>query len=134
MGILSTINAIVLTFILAELIITIVFTKNWKFRFRRARGHPQLTPFSKTWKVVSITLLLVLVILPILDYLLWPQINILIQKLGIYQWNLLFFLLPVAYLWTEKKIIGRKWNLYDLIPASISFLSLAIGVLIYVYR
>ena len=133
MGILSIINTIILTFILAELIITIVFTKSWKFRFRRAKGHPQLKPFSKTWKVVSVTLLLVLVILPILDYLLWPQINGLIERLGIYQWNLLFFLSPIAYLWTEKRIVGRKWHLYDLIPVSISILSVIIGILIYVY-
>ncbi len=127
------INTIVLTFILAELIITIVFTKNWKFRFNKVKGHPQLTPFSKTWKVVSVTLLLTLIILPVLDYLLWPQINGLIEKFGIYQWNLLFLLLPIAYLWTEKRIVGRKWNKYDFIPTSISFISLVVGILVYVY-
>ena len=133
MGILSTINTIVLTFILAELIITIVFTKSWKFRFKKAKDYPHLKPFSKTWKVVSVTLLLTLVILPILDYLLWPQINSLIQKIGFYQWNLLFFLLPVAYLWTEKRIIGRKWKKYDLIPALVSFISLVVAILLYFY-
>jgi hypothetical protein len=62
-----------------------------KFHFKKAKDHPHLKPFSKTWKVVSITLLLSLAILPILD-LLWQQINFLIQKIDFYKWNLFFAL------------------------------------------
>lgn len=131
MSLLSNINVIVLTFLLAELVVTIIFTKDWKFRFSHVKKYPQLKPYAKTWKIVSVSLLLAIVILPILDIVFWPFFNIQIEKLGFYQYFLLFFALPIAYVWTEKRIVGRKWHLYDIIPLSISFISLIIALIVY---
>lgn len=112
---------------------TIIFTKDWKFRFSHVQKYPNLKPYAKTWKIVSVSLLIMLVVIPILDFLFWPYFNMQIERLGIYQWFLLFFILPIAYLWTEKRIVGRKWDLYDLIPIGVSLLSVIIGGIVYFY-
>lgn len=134
MGALAIINTIVLSFLLAELIITVVFTKDWKFRFSSIEDYPGLKPFAKTWKIVCVLLLIIIVIIPLLDWIFWSQITGLISKLGIYQWFLLFFMIPMAYLWTEKKIVGRKWKGWDAIPITISVISLGTGILVWYLR
>ncbi len=136
-NILAVINTILLSFLLAELILTIVFDKHWKFRFKRIKNHPNLRPYSKRYKVVSIVLLMLIIIIPILDYFLWPHLTSIIKKLGHYQWSLLFISLPIAYLWTEKIIIGekqkKKWKIQDAIPISVMILSSLISSFAYYF-
>jgi len=129
----TILNIVILSFLVEEIITNIFFTKGGKYRFShpKQKKYSHLITFSSKHKLVFIRLFLLIILLPVIDYAFWPYISFYLESLKGYQWSLFFFILPIAYLWTEKRIVGGKWHLYNIIPIGISLLSLVLGLLIY---
>lgn len=130
---LANLNMTFITFLFIELILSIAFTKDWKFRFNKAKRYPNLIPRSKSWKVTWVFLILTFVVLPIITALLWFVLPNLLTQLRFLQLNVLFFISPLVYLWAKLKIIDLKnicW--WDSIPIAISVVSgILLGVFVY---
>ncbi len=124
---LSKLNMTFITFLLVELLLSLMFTKDWKFRFKRAKNYPNLRPNSKSWKITWAFLMFTFIISPFVITGLWFFLPALLIKIG---WNQFFVLLgvaPMVYLWAKLKIIsktGISW--WDSIPILISVISAAL--------
>jgi len=124
-------NMSFITFLLVELFLTIIFTKDWKFRFKRAKGYPNLRPHSKGWKLAWTFLIVTFILLPILISLIYLYLPRLLISLGFLQINILFFTSPLAYLWVKLKVINKKgFSWWDVIPILISIVSLTIFLIV----
>ena len=121
MGVLSVTNALILSFLIAEAVRTIFFTKEWKYRFRKS-----LKPIED-WKKGLIIMVLFLLFFPFINWLFVNYVSILLDYLGWYQFSLLLVLLPGSYLWIEKRILNLSWNWKDAIPIGIIVLVIAIS-------
>ena len=124
-------NMSFITFLLVELFLTIIFTKDWKFRFKRAKGYPNLRPNSKGWKLAWTFLIVTFILLPILISLIYLYLPRLLISLGFLQINILFFTSPLAYLWVKLKVINKGgFSWWDVIPILISIVSLTIFLIV----
>jgi len=125
-------NMSFLTFLLVEIVITIIFTKDWKFRLKRIKGYPNLRPHSKTWKITWVFLVILFLLVPILISLFYLFLPAILTNLGYIQIAILFFVAPLVYLWAKLRIINKKGlSWWDSIPISISVGSLLIFILIF---
>ncbi len=123
---------VALSFLFGEIFLSIIFDTRggWKFRWSSVKGHSHLRPFAKTWKIATVFIFAILVFIPLLDLFLW---NIGINLLIDFKWYLisaLIIILSILYIWTTKVIMHRKFNLYDLIPIGLIFLTLVISFLV----
>jgi hypothetical protein len=125
MNFLVYLNMSFITFLLVEFFLTIIFTQKWKFRFKRAKGYPNLRPHSKGWKLTWTFLVVTIVLLPILISLIYLYLPELLIGIGFLQFSVLFFTSPIAYLWIKLRIINKKgFSRWDVIPILISIISL----------
>lgn len=121
MQFLSYLNMTFVTFLLVEITLSFMFTKDWKFRFRRAKGYSQLRPHSKSWKILWVFLIFTFVLLPLLTTALWFFLPSIIERIGWLQLLILSTIFPLVYLWAKLKIIARKKICgWDSIPILIS--------------
>lgn len=131
MEFLSYLNMTFIAFLIAEFILFSVFTKDWKFRLKRAKGHPQLKPFSKSWKILITFLFLTFIIAPLLITILFLFLPRILEDLGYLQIFILFFIFPIVYLWAKLRIVAKKGlSLWDIIPISTSIISLSIFLIL----
>ena len=124
MGVLSILNAIVLSFLVAEIVRAVFFTKKWSFRF---------TPGDKeveNWKKILIIMGLFIVFFPLINWLFISYVSVLLELLGAYQISLLFILLPATYLWIEKRILSLPWGKRDIIPVGIILIDVVVSVVV----
>ncbi len=124
---LGIINGVILTFITIELIRLILIKEDWTFRFGKSD-----VPMAE-WKKGLTVMGLFIILFPIINWFFVSEMSFFMaEKLGWYQFSLLFFMLPGVYLWITKKMMKLKWHKIDLIPAAIIMLDLAIsGLVIY---
>ena len=121
---LAILNSVILSFIAAELIRVIFFTKQWIFRFNK---DPQ--PIEN-WKKALIIMALFIFVFPFINWFFVNYLSIVLEYLGAYQISLFFFLLPAIYLWIHKRILSLPWGKADLIPLSVVLLDVVITVLV----
>jgi len=124
MEFLAILNAIVLSFLVAEIIRAAFFTKKWSFRFTKG-DNP-----IEHWKKILIIMILFILFFPLVNWLFVTYFSKVLATLGGYQVTLLFILLPATYLWIEKRILSLPWNKRDLIPVGIILIDVLISVLV----
>ncbi len=123
MEILSIINSVILSFIFAHIMIIVLFTKEWKYRFRKS------TLPIEHWKKVLILLTLFLIFFPLINYTFSNYISILLDYLGWYQLSLFFIILPTAYLMVDKLILYSPWQLRDIAPIGIIIINILLTMI-----
>lgn len=124
MALLSIINAVILSFLVAEAVRALFFTKDWRFRFNHS-----IRPIEH-WKKIAIIMVLFVFFFPLINWLFVQYVSLFLDLLGWYQLSLLFVLLPVTYLWIDKRILSLKWNKRDVIPVAIIFIDVVISAVI----
>ena len=121
---LSYLNITFITFLLMELLLSLVFTEDWKFRFNKAKGYSNLTPHSKSWKIILAFLILTFIVFPLIGFGLIYFFRSWFVNLGRIQIFILFGVAPMVYLWVKLNVIKKKsFNWWDLIPISITIIS-----------
>lgn len=110
MDILVNLNALLISFITVELLISLVLIKSgngWKFRFG---GHDGLNPFIKSWKATFVILILAVITIPILLSLVWSWLTTFLSGFG---WTLILLLISTfsfTFVWILTNLIGKKWE------------------------
>ena len=123
MEFLAIINSIILSFIFAESIVIILFTKSWQFRFKKTHEPIDI------WKKILMIMILFVFVFPFINWLFANHVSPLLENLGRYQISLLFISLPSAYLITDKRILSSEWKLRDIIPVALIILNIIITIL-----
>jgi len=121
---LGILNAVILSFLVAEFIRTLFFTRKWQFRFNK---NP--SPIVH-WKKALVVLLLFVFVFPIINWLFVNYISRALSYLGFYQVSLFFLFLPITYLWVDKWILGSEWDKSDALPIGIIFLDLLLTLVL----
>ncbi|MBU0957820.1 MAG: hypothetical protein KKF56_03345 [Nanoarchaeota archaeon] len=124
MGWLSILNAVILSFLLAELIRVLFFTQKWKFRF-----HKNPRPIEH-WKKALVVMLLFVFIFPFVNWFFVNYISSMLDNLGFYQISLFFVLFPVTYLWIDKWILGSDWENIDVLPVFVIVVDLILTIIL----
>lgn len=113
MGALSILNAVVLSFIVAELVRVLFFTKEWRYRFNQS--HEPI----ENWKKALIVMLLFVFAFPFINWVFTNYVSPALESLGYYQISIFLVLLSATYIWIEKRIMSLPWDKWDLIPLGI---------------
>ena len=133
--VLAFLNFVGLSFLLGETVLLIIFDTRggWKLRSGKVEGHPNLKPFTKTWKIVFVFILIVILVLPVIDFFMAKWALSFLEQFGWYLVPSLIIVLSLLYLWTAKLIVGTKLRGSDLIPVLIILLTVGITILLRYY-
>ena len=96
-----------------ELLFWILLSKrgnNYVFRFKRATGYPNLTPYIKTWQVVVVLILFALFGQSFSEWIIGNAVNDLILGLGDKLLYFTIFLIACTFLFFYNYIFGKKWD------------------------
>ena len=110
MDILVNLNALLISFITVELLISLVLIKSgngWKFRFG---GRDGLNPFIKSWKATFVILILAVITIPILLSIVWSWLTTFLSGFG---WTLILLLISTfsfTFVWILTNLIDKKWE------------------------
>ncbi|MCR4284571.1 MAG: hypothetical protein NUV97_00820 [archaeon] len=122
MDLFAILNSLMVYFLIVECIRVIIFTPDWKLR-TRPEGES-----LKHWQKVLVLMFFFLVIFPVLNWFFLNYLTIFFVWIGMYQISFFFILMPLVYLWVEKRILSYPWRWSDLIPGGIILLDVIITI------
>lgn len=124
MGWLSILTAVIFAFLVSELVRSVFFTKDWRFRLK-SNAEP-----LENWKKALLIMGFFIILFPLVNLFFVNYVSLLIELLGWYQISLLLMLLPTTFLWIQKRILSLPWTKTDWILVGLIFLILLISFLI----